>query len=60
MFMTSGTYPWSFVTHILKGGHDGDRKFFEVIDSVASLLAETLECMGKTSFDARNGVFRIL
>jgi hypothetical protein len=48
------------VTHILKGGHDGDRKTFEVIDSVASLLAETLECMGKTSFDARNGVFRIL
>ena len=54
MFTTSGTYPWSFVTHIFHNGqpsHGGDRKIFEVmtstlpkgtIGSVASLLAATL------------------
>jgi hypothetical protein len=52
--MTSGTYPWSFVTIIFHNGHPshgGDRKIFEVITStlpkgilgsVASLLAATL------------------
>ena len=32
----SGTYPWSFVTHILHSGqpgHGGDRKTFEVMTS---------------------------
>jgi len=54
VFTTSGTYPWSFVTHIFHNGqpsHGGDRKIFEVmtstlpkgtIGSVASLLAATL------------------
>jgi len=41
VFTTSGTYPWSFVTQIFHDGHDGDRKTFAVIGSVASLLAET-------------------
>ena len=52
--MTSGTYPWSFVTQIFHNGqpsHGGDRKIFEVMTltlpkgtfgSVASLLAATL------------------
>ena len=52
--MTSGTYPWSFVTQIFHNGqpsHGGDRKIFEVmtstlpkgtLGSVASLLAATL------------------
>ena len=33
---TSGTYPWSFVTHIFHSGppsHGGDRKTFEVMTS---------------------------
>ena len=33
---TSGTYPWSFVTHIFHNGqpsHGGDRKTFEVMTS---------------------------
>jgi len=33
VFTTSGTYPWSFVTHIFRYGqpsHDGDRKIFEL------------------------------
>ena len=54
MFTTSGTYPWSFVTHIFHNGqpsYGGDRKIFEVmtstlpkgiIGSVASLLAANL------------------
>ena len=52
MFTTSGTYPWSFVTHILYNGQpSGDRKIFEVmtstlpkgtLDLVAYLLAATL------------------
>jgi hypothetical protein len=32
--MTSGTYPWSFVTQIFHNGqpsHGGDRKIFEVM-----------------------------
>ena len=36
VFSTSGTYPWSFVTHILHNGQPsrgGDRKTFEVITS---------------------------
>jgi hypothetical protein len=36
VFMTSGTYPWSFVTQIFHNGqpsHGGDRKFFEVMTS---------------------------
>ena len=52
--MTSGTYPWSFVTQIFHNGqpsHGGDRKIFKVmtstlpkgtVGSVASLLAATL------------------
>jgi len=34
--MTSGTYPWSFVTQIFHNGqpsHGGDRKTFEVMTS---------------------------
>ena len=34
--MTSGTYPWSFVTQIFRNGqpsHGGDRKTFEVMTS---------------------------
>ena len=54
MFMTSGAYPWIFVTQIFHNGrpsHGGDRKTFEVmtstqlrgtLGSVASLLAATL------------------
>jgi hypothetical protein len=54
MLMTSGTYPWSFVTQIFHSGqssHGGDRKIFEVmtstlprgtLGSVVSLLAATL------------------
>jgi len=33
---TSGTYPWSFVTHIFYNGqpsHSGDRKTFDVMTS---------------------------
>jgi hypothetical protein len=36
VFTTSGTYPWSFVTHIFHNGqpcHGGDRKTFEVMTS---------------------------
>ena len=36
MFTTSGTYPWSFVTHIFYNGqpsHGGVRKTFEVMTS---------------------------
>jgi hypothetical protein len=36
MFMTSGTYPWSFVTQIFHNGqpsHGGDCKIFEVMTS---------------------------
>ena len=52
--MTSGTYPWSFMTQIFHNGqrsHGGDRKISEVITStlpketlglVASLLATIL------------------
>ena len=52
--MTSGTYPWSFVTQIFHNGqprHGDDRNIFEVmtstlpkgtLGSVASLLAATL------------------
>ena len=51
MFTTSGTYPWSFVTHIFHNGqpsHGDDRKIFEAmistlpkgtLVSVASFLA---------------------
>jgi hypothetical protein len=54
VFTTSGTYPWSFVTHIFHSGlpsHGDDRKIFEVmtsplpkgtLGSVASVLAATL------------------
>jgi hypothetical protein len=56
VFTTSGTYPWSFVTHIFHGGQPSHgqpshRKIFEVMTStlpkgtfgsVASLLAATL------------------
>jgi hypothetical protein len=34
--MTSGTYPWSFVTQTFHNGqpsHGGDRKIFEVMTS---------------------------
>ena len=53
MFITCGTYPWSFVTQIFQNGqpsHGGDRKTFEVmtstypmrtLGSVVPLLAET-------------------
>jgi hypothetical protein len=36
VFMTTGTYPWSFVTQIFHSGqpsHGGDRKTFEVMTS---------------------------
>jgi hypothetical protein len=36
VFTTSGTYPWSFVTHIFYNGqpsHGGDRNIFEVMTS---------------------------
>jgi hypothetical protein len=36
VFMTSGTYPWSFVTqtfHNDQPSHGGDRKTFEVMTS---------------------------
>jgi hypothetical protein len=51
VFATSGTYPWSFVTHIFHSGqpsHGDDRKIFEAmistlpkgtLVSVASFLA---------------------
>jgi hypothetical protein len=54
VLMTSGTYPWSFVTQIFHNGqpsHGGDRKSCEVmtstlpkgtLGSVASLLAAAL------------------
>ena len=47
VFMTSGTYPWSFVTQIFHNGqpsHGGDRKILPkgTLGSVASLLAATL------------------
>ena len=54
VFMTSGTYPWSFVIQIFHNGqpsHGDDRKIFEVmtstlskgtLGSVASLVAATL------------------
>ena len=54
VFTTSGTYPWSFVTHIFHSGqpsHGGDRTIFEAmtstlpkgtLGSVTSLLAATL------------------
>jgi hypothetical protein len=54
VFTTSGTYPWSFATHIFHNGqpnHGGECKIFEVmtstlpkvtLGSVASLLAATL------------------
>jgi len=36
VFTTSGTYPWSFVTHIFHNGqpsHGGNRKTFEIMIS---------------------------
>jgi hypothetical protein len=54
VFTKSGTYSWSFVTHIFHNGqpsHGGNRKIFEVmtstfpkgtLGSVVSLLAATL------------------
>jgi hypothetical protein len=36
VFTTSGTYPWSFMTHIFHNGQPsrgGDRKTFEVMTS---------------------------
>ena len=54
MFTTSGTYPWSFLTHIFHNGqpsYGSDYEHFEVmtstyprgtLDSVDSLLAATL------------------
>ena len=54
MLTTSGTYPWSFVTHIFHNGqpsHGGDRNIFEMmtstlpkgtLGSVAFLLVATL------------------
>jgi hypothetical protein len=54
VFMTSGTYPWSFVTQIFHSGqpsHAGDRKIFEmmtstlpkgILGSVASLYKSIL------------------
>jgi len=54
VFTTSGTYPWSLVTHIFHNGqpsHGGDYAIFEVmtstlpkgtLGSVAALLAATL------------------
>jgi hypothetical protein len=37
MFTTSGTYPWSFVTHIFHSGHPShgcDHKIIEVVTSI--------------------------
>jgi len=31
VFMTSGTYPWSFVTQIFHNGRGAERKTFEVM-----------------------------
>ena len=67
--LSSGTYPWSFVTDIFQNrqpSHGGDRKFFEVMTStlpkgtlgaVDSLLAATLY---KGIRDRNNKLWNIL
>jgi len=51
VFTTSGTYPWSFVTHIFHNGqpiHGGDRKSFEVMTSTlpkGTLVASLFESL---------------
>ena len=48
VFTTSGTYPWSFVTHIFHNhqpGRGGDSKTFEVMMFLFSIIyIETLNC----------------
>ena len=41
VFMTNGTYPWSFVTQIFHNGqpsHGGDLKTFEVMTSISHVV----------------------
>ena len=64
--MTSGTYPWSFVTQIFHNGqpcHGGDRKIFEVmtstlpkgtLGSVVTLLAATKSLIKSSQHKALN------
>jgi hypothetical protein len=56
--MTSGTYPWSFVTQIFHDGqpsHGGDRKIFEVMTSTLSkeTLGSITSLLGATLFNTR-------
>jgi hypothetical protein len=56
--MTSGTYPWSFVTQIFHNGqpsHGGDRKIFEVMTSTLSkeTLGSITSLVGATLFNTR-------
>jgi hypothetical protein len=58
VFMTSGTYPWSFVTQIFHNGqpsHGGDRKIFEVMTSTLSkeTLGSITSLLGATLFNTR-------
>jgi hypothetical protein len=42
VFTTSGTYPWSFVTHIFHNGqpsHRSDREIFEVMTLILPVLS---------------------
>ena len=45
MFTTSGTYPWSFVTHVFHSGqpsHGGDRKTFKVMTLTEQMRTHVL------------------
>ena len=45
MFTTSGTYPWSFVTHVFHSGqpsHGGDRKTFKVMTLTEQMRTQVL------------------
>jgi hypothetical protein len=47
VFMTSGTYMWSFVTQILHNGqpsHDGDRTTFEKMINPSPILIFFISC----------------
>jgi hypothetical protein len=45
VFTTSGTYPWSFVTHVFHSGqpsHGGDRKTFKVMTLTEQMRTQVL------------------
>jgi hypothetical protein len=45
VFTTSGTYPWSFVTHVFHSGqpsHGGDRKTFKVMTLTEQMRTHVL------------------